>query len=355
MGRTICAGVVGFGLGGQVFHAPFLQAVHGFELAAILQRQGDTAAKAYPGVSIERSMESLLARQDLELIVISTPPSTHFDLARQALEANKHVVLDKPFVATSEQAHRLIELARAKSRLLSVYQNCRWDGDFLTLQQVIASGELGRLVSLDTRFERFNPGSRRMQWQESDVPGNGIMFDLGSHLVDQVMVQFGVPEAIFADIRRDRDVSRIDDAFAIDFFYPRLRVRASSTLLACAPGPRFVLNGTRGSYVKYGVDPQEQSMKAGVTLSDPHWGEEPEARWGRLTTVRDGKPVERSVPTVPGDYRKYYENVRDAILGIVPLAVPAEHGWRVIRLLEIAHQSSHERRAISCDSLNRLP
>ena len=355
MGRTIRAGVVGFGLGGQVFHAPFLKAVEGFELAAILQRQGDAAAKAYPGVSIERSMESLLSRPDLELIVITTPPATHFDLARQALEANKHVVLDKPFVATSDQALQLIELARAKNRILSVYQNCRWDGDFLTLQQVIASGELGRLVSLDTRFERFNPGARRMQWQESDVPGNGILFDLGSHLVDQVMVQFGTPEAIFADVRHDRDITQIHDAFMIYFFYPHLRVQASSTLLACAPGPRFVLHGTLGSYVKYGVDPQEQAMKGGASPSDPHWGEAPETSWGRLTTMRDGKAVERVVPTLPGDYRKYYENVRAAILGITPLAVTAEHGWRVIRLMEIAQQSSKERQAISCDSLNQLP
>lgn len=355
MDRTIRAGVVGFGLGGQVFHAPFLKAIDGLELVAILQRQGDTAAKAYPGVSIERSMESLLARQDLELIVISTPPSTHFDLARQALEANKHVVLDKPFVATSDQARQLIELARTKNLVLSVYQNRRWDGDFLTLQQVIASGELGRLVSLDTRFERFHPGVRPKKWQESNLPGNGILLDLGSHLVDQALVQFGTPEAIFADVRYDRDVTDINDAFMIYFFYPRLRVRASATLLACAPGPRFVLNGTMGSYVKYGVDPQEQAMKDGAILGGPHWGEEPKANWGKLTTLQDGKAGERTIPTLPGDYRKYYENVRDAILGLASLAVPAEHGWRIIRLMEIAQQSSQERRAISCEPLNRLP
>ena len=355
MGRAIRAGVVGFGLGGQVFHAPFLKAIDGFELAAILQRQGDAAARAYPGVSIERTMEALLARPDLDLIVISTPPSTHFELARQALEANKHVVLDKPFVATSDQARLLIELARARNRVLSVYQNRRWDGDFLTLQKLIAEGELGRLVSLDTRFERFHPGVRPKQWQEKGAPGNGLLHDLGSHLIDQVLVQFGTPEAIFADVQYARDITDINDDFMIYFFYPRLRVLARATLLARAPGPRFVLHGTLGSYVKYGVDPQEQAMKDGVGLGDPHWGEEPEANWGKLTTTQDGKAVERPVPTVPGDYRKYYENVRDAILGLAPLAVRPEQGWRTIRLIEMALESSAQRRAISCDPLDQMP
>ena len=355
MGRTIRAGVVGFGLGGEIFHTPFLKAMDGFELAAILQRQGDAAERAYPGVSIERSMESLLARPDLDLIVISTPPSTHFELGRQALEANKHVVLDKPFVATSDQARQLIELARSRNRVLSVYQNRRWDGDFLTLQKLIAEGELGRIVSLESRFERYHPGVRPKQWQEKGVPGNGLLHDLGSHLIDQVLVQFGTPEAIFADVQYARDITDINDDFMIHFFYPRLRVLAKATLSARAPGPRFVLHGTLGSYMKYGVDPQEQALKDGVTLGGPHWGEEPQANWGKLTTTQDGKAVERPVPTVPGDYRKYYENVRDAILGLAPLAVRPEQGWRTIRLIEMALESSAQRHAFSCDPLNQLP
>ena len=356
MGRSIRAGVVGFGLGGQIFHAPFLKAMDGFELTAILQRQGDAAERAYPGVSIERSMEALLARPNLDLIVISTPPSTHFELGRQALEADKHVVLDKPFVATSDQARQLIELARARNRMLSVYQNRRWDGDFLTLQQLIAGGELGRLVSLESRFERYHPGVRAKQWQEKNLPGNGLLHDWGSHLVDQALLQFGTPESIFADIRYDRDVTEINDGFTILLFYPRMRVRMNVTLLARSPGPRFVLHGTLGSYVKYGLDPQEQAMKDGMTLTDPHWGEEPEANWGKLTTTgENGEAVERRVPTIPGDYRKYYENIRDAIWGLAPLEVKPEHGWRTIRLFEMALESSAQRRAISGDPLNQLP
>ena len=355
MGRTVRGAVVGFGLGGRIFHAPYLHAIEGLELAAILQPHADTAAQAYPHVPIVRSMEELLALPDLDLVVISTPPSTHFELAQQALAADKHVVVDKPFVATSDQARQLVELARQRQHLLSVYQNRRWDGDFLTVQQLLAGGELGRLVTMESRFDRFHPGVRPKKWQEKNLPGNGILFDLGSHVVDQALIQFGVPEAIFADVRYERDVTDINDAFTIDFFYPRLRVRVGATLLACAARPRFVLHGTLGSYVKYGVDPQEPAMKAGATLGGPHWGEEPESAWGTLTTSPQGAPLERKIPTVPGDYRKYYENVRDAILGIAPLAAPGEHGWRTIRLMELALESSAQRCAISCKPLESTP
>jgi scyllo-inositol 2-dehydrogenase (NADP+) len=355
MPRTIRAGLVGFGHGGTIFHAPFLDAIDGLELAAILQRQGNSAAQTYPGVAIARSMDELLALPDLDLIVISTPPATHFQLAMQALEAGKHVVLDKPFVATSDEARRLIELARARSRILSVYQNCRWDGDFQTVQQILATKELGRLVTFESRYDRYRPGPRTKPWQEKTLPGNGVLHDLGAHLVDQALVLFGTPEAIAADVRLERDAAVVNDAFAVTLYYPRLRVLLSSTMLARTAGPRFVIHGTLGSFVKYGLDPQERALQGGATLGGPHWGEDPEAQWGTLATMRDGNPVERRVPTLPGDYRKYYENVRDAIRGIAPLAVTAEQGWRTIRLLEVALESSVARCALSCASLDATP
>jgi scyllo-inositol 2-dehydrogenase (NADP+) len=355
MHRTIRAGLVGFGHGGTIFHAPFLHAIEGLELAAILQRQGDSAALAYPSAAIARSMPELLALPDLDLVVISTPPSTHFELAVQALEADKHVVLDKPFVATSDEARQLIELARARNRILSVYQNCRWDGDFNTIQQILASGELGRLVTFESRYDRYRPGPRTKPWQEKTLPGNGVLHDLAAHLVDQALVLFGTPEAIVADVRLERDLAVVNDAFTVTLYYPRLRVLLSSTMLARTAGPRFVANGTLGSFVKYALDPQERALQGGATLGGPHWGEDPEANWGTLATMRNGQPVERRVPTLPGDYRKYYENVRDAIWGVAPLAVTAEQGWRTIRLLELALESSAARCAMSCASLDATP
>ncbi len=355
MAGTIRAGVVGFGLGGKIFHAPFLQAIDGLELAAILERHGEDAAKAYSGVAIVRTMEELLAVPELSLVVITTPPSSHFELARQALNAGKHVVIDKPFVASSEQARQLIELARARGLALSAYQNRRWDGDFLTLKKLIADDALGRVVSLESRFERFHPGLRPKTWQEKNVPGNGLLHDLGSHLADQALVLFGTPQSVTADIRYDRDRTAVNDGFAIHLEYPRLRVSLYSSLIAAAAGPRFVAHGTGGSYVKYGLDPQEPALKGGATLGGPHWGEEPEAAWGKLTTMENGVPSERVVPTLAGDYRRYYETVRDAIWGRAALAVPGEQGWRVIRLLELAIESSVRKQAIPCGLLDGAP
>jgi scyllo-inositol 2-dehydrogenase (NADP+) len=355
MTQTIYAGVVGFGLGGQVFHAPFLQATQGIQLAAILQRHGEEASRAYPGVDIVRSMEELLALPQLDLVAISTPPATHFALARQALQAGKHVAIDKPFVATSQQAQELIELARSRKLVLAAFQNRRWDGDFLTLQRVLASGELGRLVSLESRFDRYRPDLRGAIWKEQDEPGNGLLLDIGSHLVDQAMVLFGLPEAICAEVRYDREGTKVNDGFAILLHYPRLHVSLHATLIAAAPGPRFTLHGVRGSWVKFGLDPQEDALRGGAKLGSPHWGEEPESAWGKLTTIHNGAKQERTIPTLPGDYRPYYENVRDAILGRAPLAVPAEQGWRIIRLLELALESSREKKTLSCEPLLKAP
>lgn len=355
MAQTIRAAVIGFGLGGRIFHAPFLEAIEGFELTAILERNGDAAARAYPSVRTVRTIEELLAVPELALVVVTTPPVTHFDLARQCLEAGKHVVIDKPFTATSEQGRELIELARARKLVLSAYQNRRWDGDFLTLQKLIASGELGRLVSLESRFERYHPGLRAKSWQERNDPGNGIVHDLGAHLVDQALVLFGTPEAVQADVRCDRDQTLVNDAFVIHLRYPRLRVSLYSTMLARVPGPRFIAHGTGGSYVKFGLDPQEQALKDGAELDGPQWGEEPESAWGMLTTTEHGVATARRLPTLPGDYRKYYENVRDAIWGRASLAVPGEQGWRVIRLLEMAIESSERQCTVSCKALDATP
>ena len=358
MARTIRAGVIGFGLGGRIFHAPFLQAVEGLELAAILERHGESAREAYPDVAIARTLEELLAQPELSLVVVTTPPATHFDMARRCLEAGKHVIIDKPFVASSAQARLLIELARTRGLLLSAYQNRRWDGDFLTLQKLIADGELGRLVSLESRFERYSPGPRSKPWQEENLPGNGLLHDLGPHLADQALALFGTPESVTADIRYDRDRTAVNDGFAMHLKYPRLRVSLYGTLLAPVAGPRFVVHGTSGSYVKYGLDPQEPALKAGAKLGGSHWGQdwgrEPEAAWGKLTAIQNGVAAQRTVPTLAGDYRRYYENVRDAILGRAALAVPGEQGWRVIRLLELAIESSVRGRTMPCAVLDEF-
>ena len=362
--QPISVGVIGYGLAGQVFHAPFVYAVPGLKLAAIVQRTGDAAAKAYPesttDVRILRSVDDLLADDTIRLVVVATPNPTHFALAKQCLEAGRDVVIDKPFAATSDEALELIVLARSLGLTITAFHNRRWDGDFLTVQKLIATGELGRIVTFESHFDRYRPILRPNTWKESGDVGTGLLFDLGPHLLDQALVLFGMPEAITADIRVDRDDSRIEDAFDITLHYAGkhghgLRALLRSTMLAADPAPRYTIHGTHGSYRKHGVDPQEAALLAGKRPVDGTWLAEPESAWGTLTTAPDlhqpGTLVSRQVQTVPGDYRHYYANVRDALNGNTPLAVTPLDAFRVIRLLELARQSSHERRSIACDSL----
>ena len=357
--RQVGVGVVGYGLGGRVFHAPFVSAVPGLKLVSIMQRKGDEAAKAYPDARIDRSVEDLLADKSIELMTISTPNATHYVLAKQALEAGKHVVIDKPFAATSAQALELGDLARSKGLLVVPFHNRRWDGDFLSVKKLLEEQAIGRLVTYESHFDRFRPLPRENTWKEAGNPANGMLFDLGPHLVDQALALFGPPEAITASVRADRDQTEIEDAFDVTLHYPGkngkgLLAHCRASYLACDASPRFLLHGTKGSYKKYGLDPQEPALVGGAevpTLGSPEvWLEEKESAWGKLTVAPVlSEPtilVEKQIKTEPGDYRKFYANVRDAIVGKAPLAIKAEDGYRITKLLELARQSSSERRTL---------
>jgi scyllo-inositol 2-dehydrogenase (NADP+) len=337
---VIRVGLVGFGIAGRTFHAPVIQAVPGLQLSSIVQRTGDAAREKYPGVRVVRNIDDLLVDKSIRLVVIATPNATHFDLAKQCLLAGRDVVVDKPFTNTFREAQELDELARSEGRLLSVYHNRRWDGDFLTVRQLNDSVALGRLALFESHYDRYRLARRVGQWREAPGPGSGVLFDIGPHLVDQALVLFGMPDAIAADVRIERNDAVVDDAFDIMLRYPTLHVLLRATMLARVPGPRFVLNGTLGSYIKHGMDPQEEALKAGATPGAPGWGEEDKTYWGTLTLSGENEAVRQPVPTLAGDYRKFYANVRDAILGKAPLAVNAQHAAQVIRLLELARESS---------------
>jgi predicted dehydrogenase len=346
--------VIGFGLAGRVFHAPFVSAVPGLRLEAIVQRRGDEAAKAYPRTRILRSVEEALSDSAISLVVVGTPNETHYNLARQALEAGKHVVIDKPFAATSEEARELIDLAHEKKLIVAPFHNRRWDGDFLTVRKILDSGELGRIATFESHFDRFRPLPREATWKEAANNANGMLFDLGPHLVDQAVALFGPPESITASVRRDRDTTAIEDAFDITLHYPKLQAICRATMLAAEPAPRFLIHGTRGSFRKYGLDPQEPALVGGARVppvgDSAEWLREPESAWGTLVVAPDpnqpGDLNRTTVRTQAGDYRGYYANVRDAILGTGTLAVSSEDGYRVIRLLELARQSSAEGRTL---------
>jgi len=344
MTDNIRAGVIGFGLAGRIFHTAVIAATPGLELAAIVQRKGDEAAQAYPKVKIARSIEEMLSDESIRLVVVGTPSPAHYENAEQCLRAGRNVVIDKPFTLTSDDARKLIDLARQQKVLVTAYQNRRWDGDFVTLKDVIASGELGRIVSYESHFDRYRSEPKLDVWRENGGPGGGTLFDLGPHLIDQATVLFGDPASLYADVRIDRAGAMVDDAWDLLLKFPSgVTALLRSTLTAYTPGPRFVVHGTMGSFVKWGLDPQEDALKAGGTYSDPGFGEEPASQWGELRIA--DKPARR-VPTAAGDYRGIYANVRDAILGLAELEVKPEQVWRTTRLIELCRESSDAGRRI---------
>jgi scyllo-inositol 2-dehydrogenase (NADP+) len=340
-------GLIGFGLAGRAFHAPVIRAVPGLHLAAILQRSGTEAAEKYADVRIVRNLDELLAIKEIRLIVIATPNETHYPLARQCLAAGRDVVVDKPFATTLEEARSLTQFAKSASRLLTVYQNRRYDGDFQAIQQLAAAGTLGRIVRFETSYDRYRPQLKPGAWRETQCPGSGILFDIAPHLIDHALVLFGLPEAVTADVRIERENAVADDAFDIAFHYPSsMRAVLRSSILAAAPRPRFVLLGMLGSFVKQSFDPQELNLRSGFIPADRAWGAEPEENWGVLTLPAGDTFTQRRIPSVSCDYRDYYANVRDAILGRAPLAVTPEWSLDVMRLLELARESSQKRRTI---------
>ena len=312
----IRVGLIGYGKAGKVFHAPLISSVDELELRAVAR---------------SRDVEKVIDDDAIDLVVIATPNTSHFDLARRALERGKHVVVDKPFTVTAAEGQELIALARAGDRQLSVFHNRRWEGDFLTVRRLIEGEALGRLVEYEARFDRFRNEPREGAWRERAEPGSGVLYDLGSHLIDQVLLLFGEPAAITADVRIEREWSVTDDAFDIWMKFPRMRVALSASMLVRERTPRYVVRGSDATFIKFGLDPQEGDLAAGRSPRDPDWGREPREQWGTLIHD-DGR--ELAIETLPGNYAAYYENVRDAIRSGAPLAVTAEQALRTVEIIE---------------------
>ncbi len=343
----INVGLIGFGLAGRSFHAPVISAVPGMRLAAILQRKGDEAASAYPQAKIVRSLDELLTIPDLQLIVIATPNDTHAPFARAALAAGCNVVVDKPFTTSYEEAVDLVKFAEKFGKLLTVYQNRRYDGDFQAIRQLLGEGTLGRVVRFETNYDRFRPNLKPNAWREKPGSGAGILFDIGPHLIDHAMILFGKPEAITADVRIEREGGLADDGFDIMFHYPKsMRAVLSSNILAAVSRPRFLLFGTKGAFLKQTVDPQENNLRFGKIPKEGPWGAEPEENWGLLTLSDGTNTTQRRIPSGTGDYRDYYANVRDVIEGKAQPFVPLPYALNVMNALELCRESSDARRTV---------
>ncbi len=345
----IRVGVVGFGMGARVFHAPLISSVDGFALAAVVERHSNHAAERYSGITTYRSLDQMLRDDSLGLIVVATPSGTHFEVAQQALQAGKNLVVDKPVSITASEISQLISAARNRGSLLIPFHNRRWDSEFQTIQKLLHEGLLGRIVHIESRLDRWRPGTTRRPWKDNPDEGGGVLLDLGTHLIDQALFLLGKPLGVSAEVLRERDGQGADDSFTVRLRYPELSVTLGANNLSSPPGARFHLRGTRGNFRKKSADLQEVELNKITRITSASWGQEPPAAWGILHVDVDGGMVTHPIASVPGDYRLFYAGVRDALLRKSLAPVTALEAWRVARVLEWARASSDQRREIECD------
>jgi scyllo-inositol 2-dehydrogenase (NADP+) len=339
--QPVRTAIVSFGISSKTFHAPFLTTLPGYQLTSVVERNGDQAREKYPFIKTVRSIEELLQDNELELVVITSPNETHYPYAKMAMEAGKHVVIEKPFTNTSDEAFKLIEISRRTGKICSVYHNRRYVADYLTMKNIIDKKLLGELHEFEAHYDRYRPDPRTYGlWREKPLPGSGVLYDLGSHLIDQALQLFGPPQYLVADIRKQKPYSLVDDYFDIRLDYGFLKVLVKSGMLVREMGPRYMLHGTLGSYMKYGEDPQEELLKAGQLPTGPDWGKEPESQFGLIHTEIDGKIIREIYPSLQGGFGGYYTNLYKTIRGGAPLMEKPEHGHNVIRMIELAFESS---------------
>ena len=339
--------LIGYGFASKTFHAPLLTNVPGLRLTHIVSSDAAKVKKDYD-VTVLAKAEEAFALPEIDLIVIATPNITHFDFASKALNAGKHVVVDKPFTNTLAEATELVKLAKNRGRVISVFQDRRWDSDFLTVRQVVASGALGDVAHFESHYDRYRPEPRQ-RWRELPGPGSGIWFDLGPHLVDQALQLFGRPEGVYADLEMQRPRGQATDYFHVILRYGRNRVILHGASLVVAETPRFAIHGSLGSYTKFGMDQQEEALKQGEIPGAAGWGQDPQT--GTLITKKGDGFDKRQVPNVPGNYLAYYEGIRDAIALGAPNPVTPEQALDVINVLETGMKSSAARAELPFDPI----
>jgi len=344
MSDKIRVGLVGYGFASKTFHAPLISGTAEMALAAVSSSDAGKVHADWPSVQVVSDPQALFDDPTLQLIVIPTPNDTHFPLAKAALNAGKHVVVDKPFTVTLSQARELAALAKAKGLMLSVFHNRRWDSDFLTLKALLADGTLGDVRYFESHFDRFRP-TVQQRWREQKGAGSGIWYDLGPHVIDQALQLFGSPVAITLDAAELRPGAQTTDYFHCTLTYPQRRVVLHASMLVAAQSARYQVHGTKGSFVKFGLDPQEDALKAGARPPQEDWGYD--MRDGVLTLAEGDAMVEKSLLTIPGNYPAYYAGIRDAINGVGENPVQAEEAIQVMELIELGLQSAEKRQTLS--------
>ena len=349
MENIIRTGIIGYGLSGRVFHAPFIDIVDGFKLSKISTSSPEKTSLAqvrYLNTEIVPNAESIINDPNIDLVIVTSPNTVHFHWAKEALLADKHVVVEKPFTVTLAEAEELVELSKQQNKILTVYHNRRFTSDTKTVKKILTSGILGDVVDYETHFDRYRYEPKDGAWREEGLPGSGILYDLGSHLIDQSLYFFGMPQAVTAHIKAMRTWAKADDSFDVKLHYPTHTSTLKSTMVAKIPGPTFQVHGTKGSFVKYGLDVQEENLDKGAIPNTPDWGSEPEAIWGVLEAECNGVNMRSIIESEKGDYRDYFINLRDAIWGKCDIAVTAQQGADVMKIIELAIQSDKEKRTI---------
>ena len=350
MASNIRTGIIGYGLSGRVFHAPFIDVVEGYELSMISTANPERKALAqerYPSAAIVPSGEDIINDPNIDLVIVTSPNTDHFRWAKEALLAGKHAVVEKPFTIDAAEANELIDIAKQQKKILTVYHNRRFTSDTKTVKKLLDSGLLGEIVDYETHFDRYRTDPRpRGAWREEPLPGSGIFYDLGSHLIDQALWFFGMPTAVTAEINKQRPWAKADDHFDVRLHYPTFTATLKSGMICRIPGATYMLHGTNGSFVKYGLDVQEATLDGGAKPVGNDWGREPESIWGTLNAEYEGVKFQGKVESEQGDYREYFINLRDAINGKAELAVKPEEARDVMRIIELAFQSSQERRTV---------
>lgn len=340
-------GLMGYGFAGATFHAPVIEHCGRAVVAAIATSSPDKARADYPDATLVAGIDALLALDEVECVVIATPNDTHYPLAKQSLEAGKHVVVDKPVTLTPGEARTLADLAKQRSLLFAPFHNRRWDGDFMTVRDLLAAGTLGRVTHFESHFDRFRPGVRQ-RWREEASRGGGLLFDLGPHLIDQALALFGAPATVSATVKTHRDNGGAPDYVHVLLGYPEREVVLHATALAAIDPPRFAIHGMRGSYVKHGLDTQEDQLKAGLRPGQPGYGGGNPA--GALRVLEGegdaAREVDRELPTRDGAYADLYRAVAAAIQDGVPFPVSPDDAVDAMTIIELAQKSADEGRRL---------
>ena len=344
--HTIKTALLSYGMSGKVFHAPFIAAHPGFQLAGAWERSHKNIQQDYPDAISYPTLEAVLADETIELVIVNTPNNTHFEYATKVLLANKHVVVEKAFTTTAAEGEALKALAKKQHKKITVYQNRRFDSDTRTVEKVIAQNLLGKIVEAEFHYDRFKPIVGPKVHKETPGPGAGLLMDLGPHLIDEALHIFGMPQALFADIRITRPLSRVDDWFDILLYYPALTVRLKASGFVREAIPANVVHGTKGSFIKTRGDIQEADLLAGKKPGGSDWGIEPESEQGLLHTERDGEVIKEHITSSKGNYGDYYEGVYHALTTDQPMPVSADEGIRTIVIIEAAVKSNKERKVI---------